>query len=117
MSPQNASSVPQEYQSSRYTLHMDSPALSSASSALSPLSGDPITTTETNKSYPLDSEQSLLEPDKTEEDAINQSKESNMISINEMLQKQMDFELLGENHLNETQDYLALYKKAYGIEF
>ncbi|CAI4529048.1 CCT_1a_G0023550.mRNA.1.CDS.1 [Saccharomyces cerevisiae] len=117
LSPQNASSVPQEYQSSRYTLHMDSPALSSASSALSPLSGDPITTTETNKSYPLDSEQSLLEPDKTEEDAINQSKESNMISINEMLQKQMDFELLGENHLKETQDYLALYKKAYGIEF
>ena len=40
-----------------------------------------------------------------------------MISINEMLQKQMDFELLGENHLKETQDYLALYKKAYGIEF
>lgn len=117
LSPQNASSLPQEYQSSRYTLHMDSPALSSASSALSPLSGDPITTTETNKSYPLDSEQSLLEPDKTEEDLINQPKESNMISINEMLQKQMDFELLGENHLKETQDYLALYKKANGIEF
>ncbi|EJS43501.1 stp2p [Saccharomyces arboricola H-6] len=117
LSPQNASPIAQEYQSSRYTLHMASPALSSASSALSPLSGDPIATTEMNSSYPLDLEQSLLDTNRMEEDSNNHLKKNNMISINEMLQKQMDFELLGENHLKETQDYLALYKKTNGIEF
>ncbi|CAI4063487.1 Stp2p SKDI_08G0480 [Saccharomyces kudriavzevii IFO 1802] len=117
LSPQSASPVAQEYQSSKYTLHMDSPALSPASSALSPLSGDPVTTAETNKTYPLDSEQSLFEPDKTGGDSAGQLKKGNMISINEILQKQMDFELLGENHLRETQDYLAIYKRANGIEF
>ncbi|CAI2019606.1 hypothetical protein SEUBUCD646_0H00670 [Saccharomyces eubayanus] len=117
MSPQGTSLVAQEYQSSKYTLHMGSPALSSVSSALSPLSGDPIASAESDKLYPLDSEQSFLESDGMDEHTIGHLQKSNMISINEILEKQMNFELLGRNHLKETQDYLALYKKASGAEF
>lgn len=116
-SPQDTSLVGQEYHSSKYTLHMDSPALSSVSSALSPLSGDPIASAESDNLYPLDSEQSFLEPNGMDEHTIGHLQRSNMISINEILEKQMNFELLGRNHLKETQDYLALYKKASGAEF